>query len=134
MKGPEKFSEKSRAIPICIEEVSLYLEERYENLDSNSFQQCPGPSGQKVWDYCKKLSILKKEKIKGARVYINQAANEKFINDEERVQAEIILCKIIDFKNLNLKAWISIFPGYKKYFKPSQLRKHYKVLHSMFSD
>ena len=129
-----KIYEKNKAIPICLEEVFFYLEERYKNLNPRSFQQCPGTSGQKVWNYCKKLCILKKKKISDARRYINQTTNEKFINDEEQVQAEIILCKIIDFKYLKFKSWISHFPGYQKYFKLSHFRRHYKMLHSIISN
>ena len=130
----EKIPEKNRAIPICLEEVFFLLEERYKNLNSVSFQRYSGTSGQKVWDYCKKLCILKKKKIRDLRRYINQNINEKFTNDEEEVQAEIILCKIIDFKYLKFKSWISVFPGYQKYFKPSEFRRHYKVLHSIISN
>jgi hypothetical protein len=132
MSFSEKFSEK--AIPVCIEEVFICLQIRYKNSKHDLFYNNPENSSQKIWNYCKELCILKKEKIKEIRFNINRVVNEKFLNDEEQVQAGIILCKIIDFKYLTFNSWISIFPGYKKYFKPNKFRKLYKILHSIISN
>lgn len=132
MSFSEKISEK--AIPVCIEEVFICLQIRYKNAKYGLFNNNPENSIQRVWNYCKELCTLKKEKIKEIRFNINQIINEKFLNDEEQVQAGIILCKIIDFKYLTFNSWISIFPGYKKYFKPSKFRKLYKVFHLIISN
>ena len=127
-------SEYNCARPVFLEEVLLHLEERYKNSNTLSPSQYPGTSGQKVWDYCKKLCNLKKRKINIARRYINQTIQENFKGYENQVQSMIFLCKIIDFKYLKFKSWKLIFPGYQKYFKTSNVRRHYETLHSIISD
>lgn len=132
MSFSNKISEK--AIPVCIEEVFICLQIRYKNSKYDLFYEHPENSSQRVWNYCKEVCILKKEKINEIRDNINRVINEKFLNDEEQVQAGIILCKIIDFKYLTFNSWILIFPGYKKYFTPSKFRRLYKIFHSIISN
>ena len=129
----EKTYEKYRVNPICIEEVYLYLKERHGNKGEYMEEKIDYGHNLKILGYCLKFCTLQKEKIRQLRTYINKIMNEAFLNDEERIQAEIILCKIIDFKYLTFKSWIQIFQEYKKYFKSNQLRKYFKSMHSIIS-
>jgi len=126
-------SERCVANPIFMEEVYLYLKERIEKLSNNNDKKFYSSPTKKVMDYCVKFCYLKKEKVKIIRNYINETKDNSILNDEEIVQAEIILCKIIDLNVNSFKTIVTLLPGYKRYFKLHQFRQHYNKLYSIMN-
>jgi len=126
-------SERCMANPIFIEEVNLYLKERFKNDSINLGEEVFNESTKKVIKYCLKFCYLKKDKVKKIRNYINGIKENSILNNEEIVQAEIILCKIIDLNPSSYKILLTLLPGHKRYFTQNQFRKHYNKLHSIMN-
>ena len=130
----EKKQDRSQASPIFIEEVNLYLKDRFKDLIIENKNENHKTPTKKILDYCHKFCFLRKEKIKEIRNYINESTENFFSVEEERIQAEIILCKIVDLNPDTYGNLISLIPGYKKYFTSNQFRKHYKKIHSLVNE
>jgi DNA-directed RNA polymerase subunit F len=126
-------SERCRANPIFIEEVYLYLKNRFKNLNDKINVNKYENSIEKIIDYCVKFCCFKKPKIKELRGYININIKKESLKDEDRVQAEIILCKIIDLNPDTFKTLVLLLPSYNKYFTQNKFRKHYKNIRSLIN-
>merc|ERR1712029_1005023 len=130
MINSEINSENYTAIPLFLEEVNIYLKERYANYQHDLNTNLPTPVNQNLMQFCNATCFLEKRKIKELRKYINETNLIEALNYEDRVQAEIILCKLVDLNLISFKVAIVLLPGYKKYFKMNQFRKHFKIINS----
>jgi hypothetical protein len=129
----ETIIEKNIASPIFLDEVYLFLKKRYKYSENESSENFSNSLHKKLMKFCVKMCFLEKKKIKELRDYINQNISKKSWNYEDQVQAEIILCKLIDLAPYSFKVAIILLPGYKKYFKTSEFRKHYKMINSFIN-
>ena len=81
--------------------------------------------------YCREICFFEKKKVKELRKYINESILEETLTCEDRIQAEIILFKLIDLDLISFKVATILLPGYKKYFKMNKFRKHFKSINSL---
>ena len=130
MINSEINSENYTAIPLFLEEVNIYLKERYKNCQNDLNTDIPIPVNQNLVQFCNSICFLEKTKVKELRKYINDISLKEALNYEDRVQAEIILCKLVDLNLISFKVAIFLLPGYKKYFKMNQFRRHFKIINS----
>lgn len=134
MDPSENIIEKNTATPIFLNEVYLFLKQRYKYSENDSIENFSNHLHEKLMKFCEKMCLFKKKKIKQLRNYINQNISEKSWNYEDQIQAEIILCKLIDLDPYSFKVATILLPGYKKYFRTSQFRKHYKIINSFIKN
>ena len=114
-------SEKYTAVPLFLGEVNIYLKKRYENSQYNLNTEFSNPVNQKLLRYCREMCFFEKKKVKELRRYINESILEETLTCEDRIQAEIILCKLIDLDLISFKVATILLPGFKKYFKMNLL-------------
>jgi hypothetical protein len=119
-------SEECIAKPIFMGEVNLYLKERFKNLNITGDTKVNNDLIQKVIDYSFKfLKTIEKEKIAKLRKYIDLETGQTCVKNENKFQAEFILCKMVDLKPQSLNIALKLFPEYIKYFNRTSFRKHF---------
>ena len=92
---------ENETTPLSVNEVVLFLENRNELFeDFEKFKLRMDDKKtlmyNKIYEYTKRFSQVKKNEIKKLRQTIEQVVNEGTELNIDKLQARIVLCKIID--------------------------------------
>mmetsp|Transcript_51280 Transcript_51280/g.104299 ORF Transcript_51280/g.104299 Transcript_51280/m.104299 type:complete len:144 (-) Transcript_51280:265-696(-) len=134
MEWPElSFPEnlENETTPLSVNEVVLFLENRnelFEDFEKFNLRMDDNKTlvYNKIYEYTKRFSQVKKTEIKKLRQTIDQIIKEEAGLNLDKLQARIVLCKIFDLFPNSMEETILLFPAFKKFFSSNTFKFLYK--------
>mmetsp|Transcript_1766 Transcript_1766/g.3901 ORF Transcript_1766/g.3901 Transcript_1766/m.3901 type:complete len:144 (-) Transcript_1766:401-832(-) len=126
-------SKENETYPLSIHEVAEFFENRKEL--TNDFESLKLRINEekvlaqsKIYEYTKRFRNIDKIQAKKIPKIIDDLIYTEIKATSEKLQAKIILCKIIDLFPNTQEEIISFFPNFKKFFSVKVFRTFYKKI------